>query len=136
MLYCRTTKKRCKGAAAEQSQSADNYREEILGRILVQLVLRAASQRRILPYCPVVVECDNRGVVNHGNTPTRALKVKEAQADALRSFKQILIDHPCNVSYEWVKAHQDDVKNWTQLSLNEKLNVIGDGMAKKYWWRP
>ena len=41
------------------------------------------------------------------------------------------MDHPFNVSYEWVKTHQDDVKNWTQLSLNERLNVIVDGMAKK-----
>ena len=41
------------------------------------------------------------------------------------------MDHPFNVLYEWVKAHQDDVKNWTQLSLNEKLNVIVNGMAKK-----
>ena len=57
--------------------------------------------------------------------------MKQAQADALRSFKQILMDHPFNVSYKWVKAHQDDVKNWTQMSLNEKLNVIVDGMAKK-----
>ena len=51
--------------------------------------------------------------------------------DALRSFKQLIMDHPFEVSYEWVKAHQDDVKNWAQLFLKERLNVIMDEMAKK-----
>ena len=37
-----TTKQRCKGAAVEHSTNADNYRAEILGGILIQLVLRAA----------------------------------------------------------------------------------------------
>ena len=35
------------------------------------------------------------------------------------------------MSHEWVKAHQDDIKNRTQLSLNERLHMIVDGMAKK-----
>ena len=30
-----------------------------------------------------------------------------------------------------MKAHYDDVKNWSQLSLDEHLNAIVDGMAKK-----
>ena len=46
------------------------------------------------------------------------------------SFKQLITDHPFEVSYKWVKAHQNDVKNWAQLSLEERLNVIMDGMAK------
>ena len=49
----------------------------------------------------------------------------------MRSFKQLITDHPFKVSYKWVKAHQDDAKNWAQLSLEECLNVIVEGMTKK-----
>ena len=52
-------------------------------------------------------------------------------ADALRSFKQLIMDHPFEVSYKWVKAHQDYIKNCAQLSLEERLNGIVHGMAKK-----
>ena len=39
--------------------------------------------------------------------------------------------HPFGVAYKWVKANQDKVKDWAQLSLKEHLNVMVDGMAKK-----
>jgi hypothetical protein len=45
---------------AEWSESADNYRAEILGGIMTQLVLRAASQDPILQYKEVTVDCDNK----------------------------------------------------------------------------
>ena len=110
-IYCKTTKQRCKGAAAEHSTNADNYRAEILGGILIQVVLIAASQKRPSPYRLAVVECDNNGVVTHGNSPGQGLKERQAQEDALRIFKQLITDHPFEVSYKWVKAHQDDMKN-------------------------
>ena len=48
-IYCKTTKQRCRGAAAEHSTNANNYRAEILGGIMIQLVLIAASQQRLSP---------------------------------------------------------------------------------------
>ena len=98
---------------------------------MIQLVLIAASQQRLSPYCLAVVECDNNKVVTHGNSPGRGLKEKQAQAEALRSFKKLITDHPFEVSYKWVKAHLDDVKNWAQFLLEERLNVTMDGMTKK-----
>ena len=44
-------------------------------------------------------------------------------------FKELIMDHPFGVAYKWAKAHQDDTKNWVQLLLEERLNVIVDGMA-------
>ena len=44
MIYCQRTKQKAKGVVAEKSRDADNYRGEILGGLIVQLVLRAASQ--------------------------------------------------------------------------------------------
>ena len=34
-------------------------------------------------------------------------------------------------AYRWVVAHQNNIKNWEDMSLNEGLNAIVDGLAKK-----
>jgi hypothetical protein len=76
MILCTYSDKCAKGVVAERSMGADNYRGEILGGIMVKLVIRAASQRRHSPYTPVRIDCDNMGVVIHGNVPKRKLKEK------------------------------------------------------------
>jgi len=50
IIYCMATKQTAKGTVVERSPDADNYRSKILGGIMVQLVLRAASQCRASPY--------------------------------------------------------------------------------------
>ena len=131
VIYCTSTKNRCKGAVAECVQGADNYRGEILGGILVQLVLRAATHGQNGHFPGVVIGCDNSGVVRHGNDPKRGLKEKQVHADALRSLKQLISDQVFGVTYTWVPSHQDDVKQWSDLTLRERLNVIVDKLAKR-----
>ena len=71
------------------------------------------------------------GVVNHVGTPKHGLKAKQVQADLLCCLKQLIMENPFAALYRWVAAHQDDIKNWEDLSLNEHLNVIVDGLGKK-----
>ena len=97
---------------------------------MVQLVLRAASQNHACPYATTRTDCDNRGVVQHGNTPKRAQQAKQAQADVLRRLKQQITHYPFLVDYQWVPAHQDDHRKWSELTLREKMNVIVDKLAK------
>ena len=131
-IYCRISKLRYKGSVAEWSPHADNYRAEILGGIMVQLVFRAATQGRLsVPYRSVVIECDSAGVVSHGNTPQRGLKEKQVHADALRYLKQHVSEYPVESNYTWIASHQDDEKEWSKLSLSERLNVVVDKLAKR-----
>jgi len=130
MILCTNTNNRAKGVVAESSKEADNYRGEILGGLLVQLILRAATQRRHSPYSPVQIDCDNMGVVKHGNAPTRKLKAKQPQADILRCLKQQISHNPLQIEYCWVPSHQDDNKEWGELTLRERMNVIVDKLAK------
>ena len=130
MIRCSATGLRAKGTVAEWSESADNYRAEILGGIMTQLVLRAASQDPILQYKEVTVDCDNKGVVLHGNSPHRALKEKQAQADVLRVFKRTINEQHFEVKMEWVPSHQDDKISWGQCTLKEKINIKVDKLAK------
>jgi hypothetical protein len=130
MIRCSATGLRAKGTVEEWSESADNYRAEILGGIMTQLVLKAASQDPMLQYKEVTVDCDNRGVVLHGNSPQRALKEKQAQADVLRVFKRVINEQQFAVKMEWVPSHQDDEKSWDQCTLKEKINIKVDRLAK------
>ena len=111
MIFCSRTKCQAKGAVAEWSENADNYRAEILGGVLIQLVLRAASRTPNATYEPVEIDCNNQGAVTHGNTATRVLKAKQEQADILRSFKQLVMENSFKSEFKWVASHQDDTKN-------------------------
>ena len=134
LIYCTHSCQRAKGSVAERASTADNYRGEILGGLMVQLVLRAALAGHVPPYLPVTIDCDNKGVVSHGNTARRALRDKQPQADALRCFKRYITDNETTskleVIYRWVAAHQDDSRKWADLSLVEQINVTVDRLAK------
>ena len=130
MIRCSNTGLRAKGTVEEWSESADNYRAEILGGIMTQLVLKAASQDPRLHYKAVTVDCDNRGVVLHGKSPQRPLKEKQVKADVLRVFKRVINEHQFVVKMEWVPSHQDDTKSWAQCTLKERINIKVDKLAK------
>lgn len=129
MIYCRHTGYRAKGVIAERSSDADNYRAEILGGLMVQLVLRAATRSAASPYRPVIVDCDNMGVVNHGNSFRDPLPIGQSQADVLRSFKLLVADNPLPVRLRWVQGHALKNKKWEQCTLPEKVNDIVDRLA-------
>jgi hypothetical protein len=130
MIYCTNTQYKAKGTVVEKSDQADNYRGEILGGLMIQLVLRAAAQTSHSCYAPVRVDCDNIGVVRHGNSASKKLKAKQSQADVLRSLKQLITSQVFDTIYEWVASHQDDKKKWKDLTLRERMNVIVDKLAK------
>jgi hypothetical protein len=94
MIYCNTTKKRCKCTWAEYSESAGSYRGEILGGIMTQLILKAAAKEYNGMIPRVGADCDNNGVVTHGNTPHIPLSTNQTQADLLRVFKTLFRRNP------------------------------------------
>jgi hypothetical protein len=69
VIYCTSTSLLCKCTIAEKTGSAGSYLGEILGAILAQLILHAAVQGRMRPYPVAAIDCDNLGMVRHGNKP-------------------------------------------------------------------
>jgi hypothetical protein len=69
MIFCTITGSLCKCTIAEQLPSAGSYRGEVLGAILAQLILHAAIQGQMGPYPVIMEDCDNLGIVWHGNKP-------------------------------------------------------------------
>lgn len=131
MIRCSITQKQAKISVAEKSRCADNYRGEILGGLVIQLILRAASARRSSPYHPADIYCDNMGVISHGNDPSRPLQEKQSQADVLRSYKQLIIENPFDVRYHWVEGHARERKGWKNCTRHERMNDKVDELAKR-----
>jgi hypothetical protein len=131
MIYCKTTKKVCKCTIVEKSQSTGSYRGEILGGVVTQLILCAAVQGRMGPYPLTFEDCDNDGVVKHGNTPTRPLSSNQSNTDILRIMKQMILEHPFHLKFLYVTSHSDDTKKWKECSLKERINIKVDHLAKK-----
>ncbi len=90
MFFCTNSGNRAKGTVVEKSVSTDNYRGEIPGALMVQLVLQAVITGRVLPYQELSIDCDNMGVVNNGNSPCHPLRENKSRADVMRCFKNLV----------------------------------------------
>ena len=131
IIYCRQTKCWLKVSVAERSDAASNYRGELLGSILSLLILRAASDGLAPPRSLVVLHCDNRGVITHGNTPFTSLSDKQQQADLIRLMKFLSTTNKCQSRWEWVAGHAVERQGWRNSTLPERLNHQADLLAKQ-----
>jgi hypothetical protein len=57
---------------------------------MTQLVLRAAATGYKGKIPSVGADCNNNGVITHGNTPHIPLSTNQTQADLLRVFKNLV----------------------------------------------
>jgi hypothetical protein len=112
MIYSRITKAQRKFTWAKQSASVGSYCEEILGGVMTQLILNAAASKCHDAIPLVKVDCDNNGVVSHGNEPLHPFPTNQLQADILRVFKNLIAAQPFCVQYKYVQSHADDKKIW------------------------
>ncbi len=131
MIYCTNARARCKCTWAEKSTSAGPYRGEILGGVMTQLILHAASSKYHGKIPLVHVDCDNNGVVSHGNAPFRALPTNQSQADVLGTFKRLISIQKFQVKFKYVQSHADNTKRWKDCTLKERIDIKVDGLAKK-----
>jgi hypothetical protein len=131
MIYCTHRGSICKCTLAEKSEAARSYRGEILGAIITQLIIHATVQGKMGPYPAILDDCDNLGVVQHGNTPHRSLSTTQMHADLLRVLKCYIVKQPFLLKFLHVTSHADDTKTWESCSLKEKINIKVAHLAKK-----
>ncbi len=131
MIYCTIAKARCKCTWAKRSSVASPYCGEILGGLMTQLILNAAALEYHSAIPPVMVDCDNNGVVSHGNTPLQALPTNQTQADVLCAFKHLVAVQPFHVKFKYIQSHSNDTKKWWDCTLKEQINIKVDSLAKK-----
>ena len=75
---------------------------------MTQVILKAAATGYKGKIPCVGVDCNNNGVVTHGNTPHTPLSTNQTQADLLRVFKNIVLKQSLLVKYKYVQSHADD----------------------------
>jgi hypothetical protein len=131
LIYCTIAKARCKCTWAKQSSVAGPCCGEILGCLMKQLILNAAYLEFHSTILLVVVDCDNNGVVSHGNTPLQALPTNQTQADVLHAFEHLIAVQPFRVKFRYVQSHADDTKKWQDCTLKEQINIKVGSLAKK-----
>ena len=131
VLSCSRTGLQASGTLVERCDSADNYRAEALGAMAGLLVIKAATTKRRRYLSVLKAHCDNMGIVKHGNAATTTCPEKQVQADVIMLIKKLIRGLPCNLEYEHVFGHQDEILRWDQLSIQEKLNVLCDSLAKR-----
>jgi hypothetical protein len=132
MIYFLITRYRCKCTWAKSSASSGSYCGEILGGIMTQLILNAASSscKDCIP--PVVVDCDNIGVVSHGNIPLWSLPTNQPQADVLLVFKHLVSIQPFPVNLKYMQSHANKTKKWQDYTLKEQINIKVDRLTKRF----
>ncbi len=111
-------------------RAAGSYHGEILDSIITQLILRAAVQGKMGPYPVILEDCDNLGVVQHGNTPHCLFSTTQTHADLLRVLKRYIVKQPFLLKFLHVASHADDTKTWESCSLKEKINIKVEHLAK------
>jgi hypothetical protein len=98
---------------------------------MMQLILRAAASSYHNTIPPVVVDCDNNGVVIHGNNSICPLPTNQSQADLLRVFKHLVSSQPLRVQYKYIPSHADKKKKWRDCTLKEHMIIKVDRLAQK-----
>ena len=131
MIYCTIAKAWCKCTWAKKLTSAGLYHSEILGGVMTQLILHAAASSYHDTIPPVVVDCDNNGVMIHRNNFLWPLSTNQSQADLLQVFKHLISSQPFRVQYKYVPSHADKKKKWWDCTLKECINIKVDRLAKK-----
>jgi hypothetical protein len=130
IFYCRRTKLWLKVSITERSNAASNYQGELLGAVLALLILCAVSEGLGAPFPHILLHCNNRGVISHGNSLLMALSEKQHQVDLIRLTKLLSSSKNCKPQWEWVKGHAVERKGWSNCTLPERLNHQADKLAK------
>ena len=77
-----------------------------------------------------MIACDNQGGLFKSKEYRRRIPNSASQADIKQVLRNIKTKLKVSFKYEWVRAHQDDIKLWYQLTLLRHLNCICNTLVK------
>ena len=130
VFCCREAKKILRGSFYELSPSASAYRGELLGLVAIHTLAAALVEFYKLGKVRGKICCDNIGALNQAERRRKRIKTGARQSDLLRALRTLTVNNDLLFIYEHVYGHQDRRKLWTQLRLEEQLNVDCDLLAK------
>ncbi len=89
-------------------------------------------------HCPIILigkghqrSCDNMAALNQTSKTRKRVSVGVKHSDLHHTIRTLKSLVKISFRYVHVKAHQDTVRPWRDLTLREQLNVICDGLANR-----
>jgi ribonuclease HI len=64
---------------------------------------------------------------------TWPLKVHQPDFNLLRNIRAKIKKLPVNITWHWIRGHQDDRKDYHNLDSRAKHNIQADSLAKAFW---
>ena len=130
IMKCRRTGRQISGSLVEVSPSAGSYRGEMLGMLAIRLLLLAVEE-----YFGAITKdnricCDNKGAIFTFEKKSKRVTAGKSNADIRRVLRSIKARTRSSFLQSYDKGHQDNVKRWSDMTYEERLNSTCDRMAK------
>jgi hypothetical protein len=120
VIACRKSGKMIKGSFYKFSSNASSYRGELLGLVVIHTLIRLHVCRYYQPTsaCGKII-CDSKSALYKSSQKgQRRIWPDVPQVDLFRMLQSIHQVMPgANLTYEWVKSHQDSRIPWHLLSF-------------------
>ncbi len=131
IIVCTTCKCTLRGSFFEVSQSAGSYRGELLGLVAIHTFATAIAQYFSLQAILSKISCDNMAALNQACKNRKRVGIGVKHSDLHRTIRTLKHLVQSDFRYKHVKAHQDKLKPWRELTQSEQLNVLCDGLANR-----
>ena len=126
-VVCCQSRKQLRGSFFERSPMASSYQGELLGMVAIHALITTVGSYYSLRDYRGSIHCDNQGALgNKARSHGRQVKSSTKQADLVRVLRAMKQGVFFNLQYKYVKSHQDDVRQWRELPIDQRLNTMCD----------
>ena len=130
IFCCIRMQQMLRGSFFKISLSASTYRGKLLGLVVIHTLALAVIQFYKLDEALSKICCDNIAALNQSSWRRKRIKTGQKQANLLRCLCTIKTNQCMKFKYKHVDTHQNRIKLWHQLMLEEQINIKCDELAK------
>jgi hypothetical protein len=129
ILLCTASRRTLRGSFYEIAPKAGSFRGEFLGLVAIHTLALAVAHFFHLNCVSGNFFCNNIAALNQSSKVCQQVRVGIKHLDLHRTITNLKCSTKMVFKYTHVRAHQDRIKPWSQLTLEEQLNVICNKLA-------
>jgi hypothetical protein len=111
--------------------AAGLYRGKLLGLVALHTLILAVVDYYNLQRASGKICCNNISAFNQASRIRKQVRSGIKHSDLQRAIRTFKCKVNMALKYQLVKAHQDTIKPWSMLTLEEQLKVICNKLAKE-----
>ncbi len=127
IIVCTACQCTLQGSFIEVSWSAGSCRGKLLGLVAIHTFATAIAQYFAVTEILGTISCDNMAALNQASKNRKRIGVGVKHSDLHCMICTLKHLARTGFRYVHVKAHQDKLKAWRELTLLGQLNVLCDG---------